>query len=453
MIAASLCRQPHVVVTGTVGVGKSTLVSNLTGCSQEIASSSAESFTKAALAYPAQGFVIIDTPGCNPLKDKLKHNLAIAGAFNMRPVRLILVCAEAHVRMDQTIDSLREFLQRLSELQGILCPLITKMDTVTWTEESLRDAVQEEYGLDAVLFSGLNKSPDELSREILAQCSGREPIDINVDSESFFRYFKVHNNDLRVLRKIKELVQRYETAVKAVQRALPDYSERERVDLVFQFQSFMLDLIPTMQQELSETGEFTFEKGPQRATELGHIANLSNQLKSVLYGIRVMALGYASQHGVSSLRKCPHCGTVWTKVEGCEGQTICGNRPVQTKRESRFTEFSSFTFSLSPHFEFRKIGSRPLATGCSSLARFGSGCGRSIVWSEMQPVPLPPDFQENQGVISTDDVSVLPNSEVIRNSWARFFRENLPTVGYAIGSQARSVMETMRGAFAKLMGE
>ncbi len=70
-----------------------------------------------------------------------------------------------------------------------------KVFSAHWTEEALRDALQEEYGLEAVLFSGLSKLPYELSQEILAQC-----IDINVD-DNFFRDFKVHNKDLHVLRK------------------------------------------------------------------------------------------------------------------------------------------------------------------------------------------------------------------------------------------------------------
>ena len=26
------------------------------------------------------------------------------------------------------------------------------------------------------------------------------------------------------------------------------------------------------------------------------------------------------------IRRCPHCGEIWMKVEGCDGQTRCGER-------------------------------------------------------------------------------------------------------------------------------
>jgi len=32
-------------------------------------------------------------------------------------------------------------------------------------------------------------------------------------------------------------------------------------------------------------------------------------------------------HLKNQLRKCPNCGLVWVKVEGCNGATTCGNRP------------------------------------------------------------------------------------------------------------------------------
>ena len=29
----------------------------------------------------------------------------------------------------------------------------------------------------------------------------------------------------------------------------------------------------------------------------------------------------------TDFQKCPYCGEIWQKVEGCVGDTQCGNRP------------------------------------------------------------------------------------------------------------------------------
>ena len=64
----------------------------------------------------------------------------------------------------------------------------------------------------------------------------------------------------------------------------------------------------------SEENNFDFT-GPEAASEAGHIANLANQLRAVLYEIRMETMKTAPvTQDVSELRKCPHCGEVWARV-------------------------------------------------------------------------------------------------------------------------------------------
>ena len=47
--------------------------------------------------------------------------------------------------------------------------------------------------------------------------------------------------------------------------------------------------------------------------EAGHVANMTNQLRAVLYDIRMETMGYAKNCTTDDfLRKCPHCGEIWT---------------------------------------------------------------------------------------------------------------------------------------------
>ena len=93
--------------------------------------------------------------------------------------------------------------------------------------------------------------------------------------------------------------------------------------MLFEFQAWMTDSIIEAQKRVSDDNNFTFH-GPLMANEAGHIANLTNQLKTVLLELRTRCLHFTSSHGVNELRKCPHCGLVWAKVVGCEGSTSCG---------------------------------------------------------------------------------------------------------------------------------
>ncbi len=56
------------------------------------------------------------------------------------------------------------------------------------------------------------------------------------------------------------------------------------------------------QKRMAEELHFTF-LGDGAANEAGHVANMTNQLKVLLFDIRMETLGYQSGHGVSELRK------------------------------------------------------------------------------------------------------------------------------------------------------
>lgn len=38
---------------------------------------------------------------------------------------------------------------------------------------------------------------------------------------------------------------------------------------------------------------------------------------------------HTSSHCYNYIKKCPHCGEIWMKVAGCNGETTCGRIPVK----------------------------------------------------------------------------------------------------------------------------
>lgn len=144
------------------------------------------------------------------------------------------------------------------------------------------------------------------------------------------------------------------------------------------------------------------------ANEAGHIANLSNQLRAVLFDIRTMALAYQNNAGIQHLRKCPHCGEVWAKLEGCDGATTCGNR--MTTPESRFNTMSSFSFNFDGKtLAISKAGYKSVARASGRANGRAKGCGHTITWSSMAPVPIPEEFHVTGNHVTTEDVGMIPS--------------------------------------------
>ncbi len=188
--------------------------------------------------------------------------------------------------------------------------------------------------------------------------------------------------------------------------------------------------ITAAQIRMSDEMNFTF-LGSGAANEAGHVANMTNQLRMVLFDIRTTALAFQSDHGVTELRRCPHCGLVWDKIEGCDGDTVCGEIPSSKidVRNSNFAVLATFTFDFEGgQLRIRKSGQRDLRREAGGSARRGVGCGRTINWKHMASVSVPSEFRAAERRVTTEDVSLLPRR-------ADNFRDQLGNLISSVGQR------------------
>ena len=422
-------KPPYIVLLGDVGTGKSTILEKLTGVEGR-SSDVNESFTKTstALVVPDRSLIVSDTPGSNALKDKLEHNTMIAAALNIRPVSRIFIVVKAETRIDNVVDNARKYADSFLELpEDVIGVLVTHMDMVDWTEEEFIPRIEDELGIDTVVFSRISTKREELLESILKTC--KEEYNLTVNSENFFKLFKIHNNHRKILQSTSDEVKNFSDKKKAFDEARKAFSGKDLVDLVFEFQAYMTDEIVQAQKRISERNKFTFY-GDGAANEAGHVANMVNQLRMVLYDIRTECLAYQSEHGVSELRKCPYCSTIWTKVEGCEGDTTCGSRPstVNDFRDSAYSVLGTFSFRWlgNGNLEITKSGGKTVKSEMNSSS--GIGCGRTINWKKMATVSVPSEFSETVKV-GTSDIKVLPPTA------SRFNKQ----LSYKIGAAQRDL--------------
>lgn len=417
-----------VVMLGDVGMGKSSIVETVMGVSG-LSSSADESFTKCSVVVesPCRRIQFIDTPGGNSMEGKLEHNVWIAHALNYAPVSMILLTVKADTRIDNTVGLVRNYAERFQDAAELLTVGVTHMDTVGWSQDRLLSCLSSELGLDTAVFIGKETTGANILEAILQRCKSPQPFMIN--SANFLKLFKINNNNLKILKTVNDEV----SGFRIMKQFFEDYlasvrKENDRVDLVFEFQAYMTGQIIEAQKRVSAQNNFTFMGDSTTiANEAGHIANLSNQLRAVLFDIRTMALAYQNDAGISQLRKCPHCGEVWAKLEGCNGETTCGN--LMNTRESRFNTMSSFSFEFDgKRLAISKISSKTIKKVAAKRA--GKGCGRSINWSAMAPVPVPEEFRVCPGV-TTDDVSLIPAQH------KRSFDQTYCSVSSSLGGMKR----------------
>ena len=168
--------------------------------------------------------------------------------------------------------------------------------------------------MESVVFSNPSLPRGRLVAEMLRVCGRR--FNLSIDEDDFFRLFKIHNNNLRIIRSSKREVELFKAIKREFDRQRPKVDKQREPDLLFDFQAFMLNEIILAQQRVAEENSFTF-LGDGAANEAGHIANLTNQLKIALLDVRVTCLRFTQQMD-DVMRRCPNCGLVWVKIDGCD---------------------------------------------------------------------------------------------------------------------------------------
>jgi len=222
-----------------------------------------------------------------------------------------------------------------------------------------------------------------------------------------------------ILAGVDALVEGYQKQVDSFKQQRCRFNAQD-VDLVFEFQHYMEEEITHAQKKLATDNNFTFihtntgnakedAKAQRRvAEESCHVADLTNKLCDVLSTVRLLAeaVELKVDRGAMDLRKCPSCGEVWLKVEGCP-TTTCGaqvNRP-----DCRRGNMATFSFQWDTSAEVLNISQ----TGQRAVNRSNKpgqhGCGASLNWDTMIPVTPPADLYSSGGrmVGDTSDKSRL----------------------------------------------
>ena len=407
---------PYVVLVGQVGTGKSTIIEKLTN-EKNRSSHSHKSVTRSSEPFWTYdgSMVICDTPGTNPEADKFSHNVHVAAALNFKPVSRILVVVKADIRMASPLERIREFAEDLLDLPDeIIGALVTHMDTVTWSPNELKVCLKEELGIECVLFSAIHTSKRSLLDDIKVNCT--QTLNLRIDHENFLKMFKIGKSERKIILQIREEVQHFKKIKEQFDEARKIYKEKDEIDLIFEFQAWMEDQVEIAQKKIAEANDFTFY-GTKAEAEAGYIANMTNQMRLILYYLRVEAAGYQSEHGAGDARRCTYCNEVWIKVEGCAGQTTCGSRPsaLIDVRNSNFGVLGTYIFSwVKDTFTIKKHTDRKIERQISGT---GIGCGKAIHWNRLPKAVVPQDLIKAIKPVRMDEVPILSKNVPGASNW------------------------------------
>lgn len=378
--------------------------------------------------------------------------------------------------LEQTLGELREYVRKFRDFRGPLLGLcVTWLEPIDWTAADfdrfhrILFVAARVLGISSgeVIFVGRETDAEHLKDAVLCLCGSKKAQDLSIDGGHFPNCFptiasitsgyndQARNNEFKILRAFRDEADRFKKMKSGFLRYLRLMARlrapvSEKIDLVFEFQAFVLEEMSEAQKRASAKCALTFDCSLPNdlIRDSNHIGNLVNQLSAVMLPVDNLAEKYHTVFENSVVRKCPHCGQIWTRwPSDGDGALTCGAEIRQdtppyagqglgpaNKTDDRGDEtgevsirqFASFVFEFRdgilvilrrPQMESSvEPAERPNGSQGGYLQ---PGCGATIRWTRMAPVTIPEEFMKTYKAIAAADI-FGPRFQQWRTYWSHW---------------------------------
>ena len=319
----------NIVLLGEVGSGKTTLINKLGNVNLETGNNCI-SVTKEVQIVSDLDFmnIIFDFPGFKAMDDFIPIFEVQYRTLKNIPIQTICFVVESRDRFDLIVDSLISLKETFDEYIDNIIVIITKTESYDEnTKIIIRDYIKNKTNFDKIIFT----KEDTRGREILDQINnlkqGMENLEeINPKSMEFIKHFqRATENNMKRFK--KEYTEEFENAFEIFNQEFdkPMTDKALKRSLYFAFRDFKNNLIEKY-YEVAKREQVISD------SVVEYVLSFSNQIYHKFEEFRMKAereiqvnlSNYTGQ--VNRFKKCPHCGTIWFKITGCNGKTKCGNR-------------------------------------------------------------------------------------------------------------------------------
>ena len=399
----------NIVLLGEVGSGKTTLMNKLTGADfqtgRDCTSVTSDVQICSSLDYSS---IIFDFPGFKVLDDIIPVFKVQYKTLRNIPIRGICFVVERRDRPELIVDSLIGLKETFEDYCKNIIIIITKTDEMDDNKkEETKNYILEKTRFDKIIFSDINKDGHVILNYINSFTQNMEVLsEVTPKSREFLRYFKKTTDD-RMKQFKKEFIEEFEDTIEIFKEKFdqPSTDKALKRALFFALKDYKNNLIERY---------YDVAKREQDYSEyvLEHVLAFSNQIFHDFDKFRVKAekemdiclTNYKGE--VNKFKRCPHCGTIWFKISGCDGKTQCGERnSAKDKFYGIYKDYSVKYENKQLDITMSNINQNEIVSGngISGLTQAEAqannnrsiqglhkiqpvGCGNYIVWREMEDV-------------------------------------------------------------------
>ena len=393
----------NIILFGSVGCGKTTLINKLSkndglSCTRDV-----------QYCSTSDGSIIIDFPGLNSAEDIVKHLKIQSSTLSVIPAKMICLVTKLTTRYDDIVKDLHQMVRIFESNRDNLAVIVTFCEDLTLQQESeIQKIIERKMKINPqnIIFSS-NKMSSEMLLDKINNIKSKMTNIEKIEFKDIDLLNIVGNDgDINVIEDRDKFLDEFKNSLEKFKEK---FNKAEDNSLKFALYFAFVDYKEELLERFSEIVQ---KKVKDTDTAIVEIVSFKNEIFSDFNGftklvqstLKAETANFDNKEENNRYKKCPHCGTIWFKVKGCNSMN-CGRRTkLRDIFSGRFKNYvvkfiqGSFKIDTLSNVSDTNVGEDTEFEGLTeeekrmNMNRNGKsliqpqGCGRNLDWTQMEDV-------------------------------------------------------------------